>query len=121
MEIAGALPKSATTNNTHLAHIPAARKLTLSALVCVIFFTVSGGAYGIESLVGTMGAGWAVALIIMTPLLWSLPIALMVSELASMMPEEGGYYVWVRKALGDFWGVQEGWWTIGYTCVDMAI
>jgi amino acid transporter len=87
----------------------------------VIFFTVSGGAYGIEPLVGTVSAGWAVALIIATPLLWSFPIALMVSELASMMPEEGGYYVWVRKALGDFWGVQEGWWTIGYTCVDMAI
>ena len=120
MEIAGALPP-ATTTNTSLVHIAVARKLTLSALVCVIFFTVSGGAYGIESLVGTMGAGWAVALIIVTPLLWSLPIALMVAELASMMPEEGGYYVWVRKALGDFWGVQEGWWTIGYTCVDMAI
>ena len=87
----------------------------------MIFFTVSGGAYGIESLPGKVGAGLAVVFIMVTPLLWSLPIALMVSELASMMPEEGGYYVWVRRALGDFWGVQEGWWTIGYTCVDMAI
>ncbi len=119
MEIAGALPVN--TTKAHLVHLPAVRKLTLSALVCVIFFTVSGGAYGIEPLIGTVGAGWGVALIIVTPLLWSLPIALMVSELASMMPEEGGYYVWVRRALGDFWGVQEGWWTIGYTCVDMAI
>lgn len=119
MEIAGAV--SLETGRTRLVHLPAVRKLTLSALVCVIFFTVSGGAYGIESLIGKVGAGWAVALIIVTPLLWSMPIALMVSELASMMPEEGGYYVWVRRALGDFWGVQEGWWTIGYTCIDMAI
>jgi amino acid transporter len=95
--------------------------LNFFALVCVIFFTVSGGAFGIEPLVGTVGAGPAVVLIIVTPLLWSLPIALMVSELSSAMPEEGGYYVWVRKGLGDFWGVQEGWWTICYTTVDMAI
>ncbi|PYV25366.1 MAG: hypothetical protein DMG27_10155 [Acidobacteria bacterium] len=90
-------------------------------LVAVIFFTVSGGAYGIESLVGSLDAGWAMALIVLTPLFWALPIALMVSELASALPEEGGYYVWVRQALGDFWGFQEGWWTICYTAVDMAI
>jgi len=101
--------------------VPASRRLNFFALVCVIFFTVSGGAFGIEPLVGTVGAGLAVVLIIVTPLLWSLPIALMVSELSSAMPEEGGYYVWVRKGLGDFWGVQEGWWTICYTAVDMAI
>ncbi|MBK8149421.1 MAG: APC family permease [Acidobacteria bacterium] len=87
----------------------------------MIFFTVCGGAFGIESLIGILGAGWAIALIILTPLLWSLPISLMVSELASAMPEEGGYYVWVKRALGDFWGFQEGWWTCMYTSVDMAI
>lgn len=87
----------------------------------MIFFTVSGGAYGLEPLVGAMGAGWAVVLVVVTPVLWSLPIALMVSELSSMMPEEGGYYAWVRNTLGDFWGVQEGWWTICYTAVDIAI
>ncbi len=100
---------------------PPARRLNFFALVGVIFFTVSGGAYGLEPLVGTVGPGLAVVLIVLTPLVWSLPIALMVSELASAMPEEGGYYVWVRRALGDFWGVQEGWWTICYTAVDMAI
>lgn len=101
--------------------IPSKRKLNFLALVCVIFFTVSGGAFGIEPLVGKMGAGWAIALILITPLLWSLPIALMVSELSSAMPEEGGYYVWVKRAMGNFWGVQEGWWTVCFTAVDMAI
>jgi amino acid transporter len=97
------------------------RKINLVALTCIIFFTVCGGAFGIESLIGKLGAGWAIALIIVTPLLWSLPISLMVSELASAMPEEGGYYIWVKRALGDFWGFQEGWWTCLYTSVDMAI
>lgn len=87
----------------------------------VIFFTVCGGAFGIEPLFGKLGAGWAIVLIVVTPLFWSIPISLMVSELASMMPVEGGYYVWVKRALGDFWGFQEGWWTCLYSAVDMAI
>src|SRR5207237_1028137 len=76
---------------------------------------------GLEPLIGEMNAGWAVVMVMVTPLLWGLPVALMVAELSSAMPEEGGYYYWVRSALGDFWSVQEGWWTICYTAVDMAI
>ena len=87
----------------------------------MVFFTVSGGAYGLEPLVGKVGPGIAIALILLVPLLWCLPIALMVSEMASAMPREGGYYVWVRKGLGEFWGFQEGWWSICYTLVDIAI
>jgi amino acid transporter len=110
------LPTTTATEN-----IPESRRLNYLALVSVIFFTVCGGAFGIESLFGKLGPGWAVVLIVMTPLFWSLPIALMVSELSSAMPVEGGYYVWVKRALGEFWGFQEGWWTICYTAVDMAI
>ena len=33
----------------------------------------------------------------------------MVGELASAMPEEGGFYQWVRRAMGPFWGFQEAW------------
>ncbi len=101
--------------------LPRGRRLTLLGLVCVIFFTACGGAYGLEPLIGAVGPGWAVLLIIITPLVWSLPIALMASELSGSMPQEGGYYVWVRTGLGEFWGVQEGWWTICYTAADMAI
>jgi amino acid transporter len=90
-------------------------------LISVVFFTVCGGAYGLEPLVGSLNPGWAVALILLVPLLWCLPITWMVSELSSALPEEGGYYVWVRKGLGEYWGFQEGWWTLCYTAVDMAI
>lgn len=96
-------------------------RISRLGLASVIFFTVSGGAYGLEPLVGSLGAGWAVAFIALAPLLWCLPVAAMVSELSSMMPEEGGYYAWVREGLGEFWGFQEGWWTLCYTAVDMAI
>src|SRR2546427_2595221 len=82
---------------------------------------VSGGTYGTEDIVHGAGYARALLILLLTPILWSMPTALMVGELASALPEEGGYYVWVRKALGDFWGFQEGWWTICYTAVDMAI
>ena len=98
-----------------------AKRLGLLSLVAVIFFTVSGGAFGLEPLVGAVGAAWAIALVLLTPLLWSLPIALMVAELASAMPEEGGYYRWVCEGLGQFWGVQQGWFALTYSAVDMAI
>jgi amino acid transporter len=97
------------------------RSLTLGALVFIMFFTVSGGAYGLEDLVGSSGAGLAVVLILITPILWSLPTALMVAELATAMPVEGGFYYWVKQALGPFWGFQEGWWSWLTTFVDMAI
>ena len=57
------------------------RRLNLAALVCLIFFTVSGGAFGLEPLVGAVGPGWAVVLVLLIPVLWGLPIALMVAEL----------------------------------------
>jgi amino acid transporter len=44
----------------------------------------------------------------------------MAAELTTLMPVEGGYYVWVRETLGPFWAVQEAWWTIAYTLVILA-
>jgi len=66
---------------------PNLRKMGYLPLVGVIFFTVSGGAYGIEPLVGQLNAGWALVLIIVTPLIWGLPISMMAADLSSAMPE----------------------------------
>jgi len=46
---------------------------------------------------------------------------LMVSELASAIPEEGGFYVWVKRAMGPFWGYQETWLSLAGSFFDMAI
>ena len=97
------------------------RALTTLSLVFVLFFTVSGGAYSTEQLVAGVGPGLALLMMVLVPLLWSLPEVLIVGELASMLPEEGGYYVWVRRAFGPFWAFQNGWWTWMYSLVDMAI
>jgi amino acid transporter len=71
--------------------LPRNRRVTMFALACLIFFTTCGGAFGLEPLVGAVGPGLAVVLIILTPVVWSLPTALMVAELATLMPEEGGW------------------------------
>src|SRR5262245_10256537 len=93
----------------------------LGPLVAVMYFTVSGGPYGLEGLVGLVGPGVTLVLLVGTPLIYSLPEALLVGELASMLPAEGGYYVWVRRAFGRFFGFWNGWLSWVYSLVDMAI
>jgi amino acid transporter len=55
------------------------------------------------------------------PVLWCLPTAFMIGELSSALPEEGGYYAWVRRGLGNFWGFQEAWLSLAASIFDMAI
>src|ERR1700680_1748901 len=85
------------------------KKLGLIPLVAATFFMVSSGPYGIEGLVQQSGDARAIGILLVIPLIWALPTGLMVGELAAAIPAEGGFYVWVRRALGDFWGFQEAW------------
>lgn len=97
------------------------RELGLVPVAAVIFFNVSGGPYGIEDVVPSFGPGLALALLVLTPLVWSLPVALVMSELGSAIPDEGGYVTWVRRAFGPFWSFQVGWWSWIDSFVDVAI
>lgn len=97
------------------------RSLTTLSLVAVMFFNVSGGPFTTESIVVSVGPATALLILVLVPILWSVPEALIIGELASMLPEEGGYYRWVYRAFGPFWAFQNGWWTWMYSLVDMAI
>ncbi|HUO53086.1 MAG TPA: APC family permease [Gemmatimonadaceae bacterium] len=97
------------------------RQLGTLGLVFILFFCTSGGAFTTETLVASVGPGLALAVLVAVPLLWSLPEVLLVGELASMLPEEGGYYRWVRRAFGPFWAFQNAWLTWMYSLVDMAL
>ncbi len=97
------------------------RELGLLPLAAVIFFNVSGGPYGIEDGVSAFGPGLALLLLVLTPLVWSLPVSLAMSELASAIPDEGGYVTWVRRAFGGFWSFQVGWWSWIDSFVDIAV
>jgi amino acid transporter len=97
------------------------RKLRVLPLVAATYFMVSGGPYGIEDILGGAGFARAIVILLVLPILWSLPTALMIGELASALPAEGGFYIWVRRALGSFWGYQEGWLSLSASVFDMAI
>jgi len=96
-------------------------RLTLWPLVAATFFMVSGGTYGTEDIVHGAGYGRAILILLLTPLVWSLPTAYMIGELSSALPHEGGYYAWVRRAMGNFWGFQEAWLSLVASIFDMAI
>jgi amino acid transporter len=96
-------------------------KIRLVPLIAATYFMVSGGPYGLEDILGMAGYGWALVLLLVVPVVWSLPTSLMVGELASAIPVEGGYYCWVRRALGSFWGFQEAWLSLAASVFDMAI
>jgi amino acid transporter len=97
------------------------RKMRFLPLIAATFFMVSGGPYAIEDILGGAGYGWAIAILLLLPVFWSLPTALMIGELASAIPADGGFYVWVRRAMGPFWGFQEGWLSLSASVFDMAI
>jgi amino acid transporter len=91
------------------------------ALVAATYFIVSGGPYGLEGLVEGAGYRVAVLALLVVPLLWSLPTALLVGELGAALPCEGGYYAWVQRGLGRFWGVEEAWLSLLASVFDMGL
>ena len=82
---------------------------------------VSGGTYGTEEIIHGAGYGHGILILLFLPVFWSLPTAFMIGELSSALPQEGGYYAWVRRGLGNFWGFQEAWLSLGASIFDMAI
>src|SRR5258708_6887616 len=82
---------------------------------------VSGGTYGTEAIISGAGYGRGILVLLFLPVLWCLPTAFMIGELSSALPHEGGYYAWVRRGLGNFWGFQEAWLSLAASIFDMAI
>jgi amino acid transporter len=95
--------------------------MTLWPLVAATFFMVSGGTYGTEQIISGAGYGHGILILLFLPVLWCLPTAFMIGELSSSLPCEGGYYAWVRRGLGNFWGFQEAWLSLAASIFDMAI
>src|SRR5512146_3156375 len=88
------------------------RELTLLPLFGLIYFTVCGGSFGAEPMVGWSGPGLAILLFFLTPLFISIP---------NMMTVEGGYYHWLKKAFGPFVGFMGGWMNWVVSWVDVSI
>ena len=86
------------------------RHLSTSTVVFMIFCLCAAGAYGIEDMIPSAGPGLTLTMLLVLPFLWSTPLAMVAAELGSALPQEGGFYKWVQRACGEFWGFQAGWW-----------
>ena len=51
----------------------------------------------------------SISLWVLAAALFFVPTALVVSELSTRFPDEGGLYVWSKEAFGDFHGFVAGW------------
>ena len=51
----------------------------------------------------------SISLWMIAALFFFVPTALVINELSSRFPEEGGLYVWAKEAFGDFHGFVAGW------------
>ncbi len=98
-----------------------AKKLRTVALVAAIYAMVAGGPFGLEDIVRDSGYTRAILVLAVAAIFWALPTGVMVGKLATAMPKEGGFYIWVSRTLGNFWGFQEAWLTLAGSVFDMAL
>lgn len=84
--------------------------IKVSGIVFMLYCLVGAGAFGIEEMIPESGPGMTLILLTVFPVVWAYPISNLTAECGSLMPSEGGVYVWVKEAFGEFWGFQAGWW-----------
>ena len=91
------------------------RGLRPLALFALEVFTVSAsGPYGLEETVPTAGPGLAILMLVAMAFVWGGPYALIIAELVSAIPEQGGGYRWYRAFRGRFWAFQ-------FSCLDWLV
>jgi glutamate:GABA antiporter len=74
----------------------------------VLFYIVTGISLRWIATAATVGAS-AVVIWLIAWCAFYLPLALSVMELSSRYPQEGGMYVWTKRAFGEFPGFMTGW------------
>lgn len=74
----------------------------------VLFYVVTGISLRWIATAATVGAS-AIIIWLIAWCAFYLPLALSVMELSSRYPQEGGLYVWSKRAFGEFPGFITGW------------
>jgi len=74
----------------------------------VLFYIVTGISLRWIATAATVGAS-AVVIWLIAWCAFYLPLALSVMELSSRYPQEGGLYIWTKRAFGEFPGFITGW------------
>jgi amino acid transporter len=96
-------------------------KLSLAGLAVMVFYSVSGGPFGVEASVRSAGNFYTLLGFVVFPFIWSVQEAMMTAELGAAFPEASGGVAWVEEAFGSKWGFMSGFlgWVAGAT--DNAI
>eukprot|EP00325_Prymnesiales_sp_UTEX-LB-985_P000364 CAMPEP_0174705024 /NCGR_PEP_ID=MMETSP1094-20130205/8398_1 /TAXON_ID=156173 /ORGANISM="Chrysochromulina brevifilum, Strain UTEX LB 985" /LENGTH=515 /DNA_ID=CAMNT_0015903139 /DNA_START=110 /DNA_END=1654 /DNA_ORIENTATION=+ len=97
------------------------KKIGVWGMVVVGFFWVHGGIYGNEAMLMAGPPLYVFIMLGIVPFVYSLPIALIVAELSTAFPEDGGYVVWVQEACGKVIGSHHAYWVWVIYVVDAAI
>jgi amino acid transporter len=82
------------------------RGLKPLALFGTMFVLMCGGPFGTEELVPEAGPGLGILVMLAMAFVWAVPYALLVAEMVSKMPVEGGIYKWFSAGLSPFWAFQ---------------
>ena len=83
--------------------------ITLRAAVMMMYCLVAAGAFGIEEMIPDAGPGMTIVVLCVLPFIWAAPQALCSAELGSAITDAGGFYKWIQRGLGEFWGFQGCW------------
>jgi amino acid transporter len=98
-------PAEFTTSEIENSNRP---RRTMGFRDLVLFYIVTGISLRWIATAATVGAS-AVVIWMIAWTAFYLPLALSVMELSSRYPQEGGLYVWSKRAFGEFPGFLTGW------------
>lgn len=119
-------PVSASSSETPHGHLGgsgnnSSGRIGPLVLAVLVFYNVSGGPFGVEETVRAGGNFYTLLGFFLGPILWSIPEAIMATELGCAFPEPAGGVAWVEVAFGETAGWFAGFlgWVGGAT--DNAI
>jgi amino acid transporter len=100
---------TAETKSKGLKKVLRGLDMTLFSICAIIVLDTLGASASI----GASTITWY----IITLVLFFIPYGLITAELGSTYPEQGGIYVWVRRAFGEKWAARTTW----YYWINVAL
>ena len=97
------------------------KKVRLVPIVFMMYMFISGGAFGIEDMIGFAGPGITFIMLLVLPVIWAYPYGLICTEMGAKYTEDSGMYGWIKRALGKFAAYMAGWSMTLANYIDTAV